>query len=246
MVHRFFVTPQQLDSPLVHIEGGDVRHISRVLRLGPGDEILLLDGCGRAARARIESVHKDVVTCSILEYTAVSGEPPLRVILLQALPKGDKLEQIIQKAVELGVSEVWPVQTGRCVVQLAGEKAAARQSRWQRVACEAAKQCRRPVVPRVKLPLLWEEALTALPAGRLLLLPWEEETGAGLKNVLAGAPPATVVVAVGPEGGWEPREVELARTYGARTVSLGPRILRTETAGPAVLAALMFYWGDLG
>ncbi|MFZ5592299.1 MAG: 16S rRNA (uracil(1498)-N(3))-methyltransferase [Bacillota bacterium] len=245
-MHRFFVAPQQLDGPLVHIEGSDAKHISRVLRLGPGDQIMLLDGNGRAARARIVAVHKDTVTCSILEYTAATGEPPLRVILLQALPKGDKLEQIIQKAVELGVHEVWPVQTRRCVVQLAGEKATARQNRWQRVAYEAAKQCRRPAVPQVRMLLAWADALAALPPSTLLILPWEEEAGTGLKSVLNQPVPATVAVAVGPEGGWAPEEVELARRHGARTVSLGPRILRTETAGPAVLAALMFHWGDLG
>ena len=156
------------------------------------------------------------------------------------------MESIIQKATELGVSEIAPVACRRSVVQLGGEKAGARRERWQRVAMEAAKQCRRPLIPMVRAPENFAPAIAGVSGGSLFLLPWESEHTCSLKEVLAGDAPGEIFILIGPEGGFEPEEVLQAVRQGAVAVSLGPRILRTETAGPACLAAVMYRWGDLG
>ncbi len=245
-MHRFFVAPGDLGKDKIIVTGPDVKHITRVLRLGPGEVIELLDGSGMAARARIEAIDRDTIICSRLEVYEPPGEPPVRVTLLQGLPKGEKMELIIQKATELGISEIIPVACRRSVVQLTGEKAGARRERWQRVAMEAAKQCRRPLVPVVRAPENFAAAIASIPGGALFLLPWEDEHTRSLKEILAGDSPLEVFIFIGPEGGFDPEEVEQAVRRGAVTVSLGPRILRTETAGLACLAAVMCRWGDLG
>lgn len=245
-MHSFFVSPRVLEKDKILITGPDVKHISRVLRLGEGDVIEILDGRGGAARARIEGVSKDAVTCSRLETYEPSGLPPVRVTILQGLAKGEKMEVIIQKATELGVSGVIPVVCRRSVVQLDQGKVEARLERWRRVALEAAKQCRRPDIPVVGVPVDFAAALQAVPGDVLLLMPWEAENSRHLREVLSGDNKRDVFILIGPEGGFDPGEVDLAVGRGALTVSLGPRILRTETAGPACLAVIMYQWGDLG
>jgi 16S rRNA (uracil1498-N3)-methyltransferase len=245
-MHRFFVDQESFGQDKIIVAGPDVKHISRVLRLGPGEIIELLDGCGQAARAQIESIGRDAVVCSRLEIYEPPGEPPVRVVLLQGLPKGEKMESIIQKATELGVSEIVPVACRRSMVQLGGDRAGARRERWQRVAMEAAKQCRRPLFPIVRTPENFVAAINSVSEGALFLLPWEGEHNCSLKEVLVGGVPGEIFIFIGPEGGFDPEEVRQAVGRGAVAVSLGPRILRTETAGPACLAAVMFRWGDLG
>ncbi len=244
---RFFIEPCDVRGDVVTITGREARHIARVLRLGPGDIITLLDGSGCLYRCRIEQIEAGSVICRIMLRQAAGGEPPLRVVLLQGVAKGDRMDTIIQKGTELGVSVFLPVLCHRSVVRLDERKKAARRERWQRIAVEAAKQCRRALVPEVLEPLSWTAALETIPPGALVLVPWEEERYRSLKKELrCRARPDELYIIIGPEGGLETREVEQACRRGAVTVTLGPRILRTETAGPAIVAMVMYHWGDLG
>lgn len=244
---RFFVTPDQVQGNKITVTGPEAHHIKRVLRLGPGDIITLLDGRGNFYESRIESAAGGGVNCLVLRQGQAGGEPPLRVILVQGLAKGDRMDTVIQKGTELGAAAFWPVFCKRSVVRLDASKKVVRMERWQRIAAGAAKQCRRALVPGVAEPLEWSSALDNIPPGALVLIPWEEECGMTLKEVLGSRPrPDEVYVLIGPEGGLEQQEVEAARRRGGIPVTLGPRILRTETAGPAALAMILYHWGDLG
>ena len=256
---RFFVSPEQVQADRIVITGSDVRHISRVLRLGPGDAVTCVDGTGREWTALILEINNHEVTCSIAGEARCQAEPPVRVTLCQGLPKGEKMELIIQKCCELGVHRILPVNCARTIVQLDAKKATQRQVRWQRVAEEAAKQARRGSVPEVAGLVDFASALQQAPKEALAIMPWEDEGQAGLKSLLReprvtggdyqadGMPGETEVwIFIGPEGGFTAREAEQARQAGCRTVSLGPRILRTETAAIATLALIMYELGDLG
>ncbi|PKM83060.1 MAG: 16S rRNA (uracil(1498)-N(3))-methyltransferase [Firmicutes bacterium HGW-Firmicutes-14] len=244
---RFFVPESSIKGDQVVITGPDVKHIGRVLRLGPGDEIVLSPGNGRRFLTRISEITSREVLCKIISEQEVLTEPPVRVSLYQGLPKGEKMELVIQKTTELGVGRIVPVDCERTVVRLDRKKAAARQARWQRVAEEAAKQSGRTVVPQVSEPVGFETALAGLPAGCLALMPWEEESLTGIRTVLQGNTNAVeIAVFIGPEGGFSRREAELARVRRVIPVSIGPRIMRTETAGIAAVAVIMYELGDLG
>lgn len=245
---RFFVLPEQVKEGRVTITGPDVVHIVKVLRLGPEDTLTVLDGRGKVYEAVVEQAGRDEVICAVISEGDASGAPPVRITLVQGLPKGDKMDLIVQKATELGVYRVIPLVCSRAVVKLSGDKPQRRLERWQRIAREAAKQCRRPDVPEVLSPAGWEEILAGMPDGTTALIPWEEENLEPLKKFLSesGPPRGDVYVFIGPEGGFTPAEVDLARSRGISPVTLGPRIFRTETAGLAVLAILLYQFGDLG
>lgn len=244
---RFFVSPEQVKSGRITILGPDVRHITRVLRMGPGDIITVLDGDGKVYEARIESVSRDKVRCEILEEGQAGGEPPVRVTLVQGLSKGEKMDLVVQKGTELGVTSIIPVICKYSVVKLSPKKAAERRDRWQRIAVEAAKQCGRAVVPRVVTPMAWWEALEDIPNGAVALMPYEGENEQKMRDVLRKlAAPPEIYIFIGPEGGIHPEEFEQAYRKGVIPVTLGPRILRTETAGLAALSLVLYEWGDLG
>lgn len=245
-MHRFFITPEQFDSHRPVVRGQDVRHMVKVLRLKPGDRVELLDGAGRAAKAMVEHVRKEEVVCLKMGEFEPLGAPPVEVILVQGIAKGDKMDLIIQKCTELGVSVVIPLICHRSVVQLDDGKIQDRQARWQRVALEAAKQCRRPDVPVVSLPRKLPDVLAGMPKGSAAIMPWEGEDTRSFSDALAGDTPESIYIFIGPEGGFEPYEAEEARRAGVSTVSLGPRILRTETAGLACITIIMHRLGDLG
>jgi len=218
-----------------------------VLRLRPGAKILLFDGRGGQWEGEVKSIGRGAV------YVALTGERnyvpmPLAVNLLQGLPKGQKLDLIIQKAAELGAAQVVVVACERSVVQLDGEKAKGRLARWERIAKEASKQCGRPVPLAVKGVWSLSQALAMVGSGGLSLVPWEEEGVRGLHEALSDqpAPPRVVNILIGPEGGLTPGEIAQAREAGFLSVSLGPRILRTETAGIAAISMVLYQWGDLG
>jgi len=244
---RFFVDPGQVKAGRVTITGPDVVHIVKVLRLGPGDALTVLDGRGNAYEAVIEQAGREAVICAITSHINAGGTPSLKITLVQGLPKGDKMDLIVQKATELGVCRIIPLVCDRTVVKLTGDKSQRRLERWQRIAVEAAKQCRRPDIPEI-LPLAgWETVLADLSDNSLALIPWEEENQVALKKVLEESKTTGgFVVFIGPEGGFTSAEVELARSHGVKPVSLGPRILRTETAGLVVLAIMQYQFGDLG
>jgi len=246
---RFFIEPGQIQnkSDTVLITGTEAHHITRVLRLGPGAGVTLLDGCGNQYAGVIEKTDKGSVRCRVLKQGPAGGEPPVRVVLVQGIAKGERMDYVIQKGTELGAAAYLPVYCRRSVVRLDGKKEATRRERWQRIALEAAKQCGRGVVPLVHEPADWGQVLSAIPTGALVLVPWEEEMSRSLKKELKGRPrPKEVYILIGPEGGLEKHEVDQACERGAIPVTLGPRILRTETAGPAVIAMVLYQWGDLG
>jgi len=235
-MHRFFTT--DIEGNNARITGSDVRHIQRVLRLDIGDAIVVCDGDGRAYNAVIRSVEEGAVLCHITAPLSTAAEPRCRVTLIQALPKSGKMDLIVQKCVELGVFGILPVQSERCVVQL-GEDAEKRRARWQRIAAEAAKQSRRGIVPQVEavLPLKGVD----FSFYDTVLLAYEEERSTTLKSVLRSRGCGDdVALIIGPEGGFSQSEAAFLVTKGAQPVSLGSRILRTETAGMAMLAQLLY------
>lgn len=245
---RFFLTDENIMGTRVRITGDDAHHIVRVLRLKAGDHIEVAFGTGEIGVVELTSLRKDAVEGKVVQRFRSYQEPPLRLRLFQGLAKGDKMDFVIQKAVELGVKEIVPFTSQYTVVKLEAEAQARRQKRWQRIAEEAAKQCLRTELPLVRPLISFHEVLAELkerPQDELVLLPYEHEEKQGIKRL----PPeewGAVSVIIGPEGGFHPHEVEAARAVGASVVSLGPRILRTETAGLVALSLVGYRWGDLG
>lgn len=242
-MRRFFVSPNSLHDSRVSLEGDTLHHLSKVLRLTVGEEIILLDGCGNLAQCRIESLGRKSGEALVLRRWQES-EAVLPIQLLQSLPKGDKMELILQKGTELGVTEFVPVLAGRSTPRLVADREESRQQRWERIIQEAARQCRRPVLPRLATATPLAEALKTCTA-ELRLLPWEEESRP-LASVLPSRPPASAAVLIGPEGGFSAAEAAQASAAGFLPVSLGRRILRSETAGFVVASILQHHYGDLG
>jgi 16S rRNA (uracil1498-N3)-methyltransferase len=243
-MRRFAIAPERIVDGRVTFDAAESRHLARALRLRPGDTVVASDGTGHDYTVRLDTVGARA-TGTVLGVTARGTESPLAVTLLQAIPKGDKLEGIIRAATELGVARVQPMLTARTVVRLTAAEGARRAERWQRVAREAAKQCGRAVVPDVAPPAPVAACLDLARATDLALCLWEEEAPP-LGAVLDGAAPRRMAILIGPEGGLESAEVDAACAAGFRLASLGGRILRTETAAPAVLAVLQSRFGDLG
>ncbi|GFN22521.1 16S rRNA (uracil(1498)-N(3))-methyltransferase [Thermanaeromonas sp. C210] len=246
MAHHFFIPPEELRQKRIVLSGETGHHASRVLRLNIGEEISVADGRGTSFKARVVAVRPGEVVAELLEPLP-SNDPPLSITLLQGLPKGDKMELIIEKATELGVSRIVGLLTERVIIKLDEEAAARKKDRWCKVARAAARQSRRASIPLVEGPCSLEEALNGMAPETLLLVPWEEERQRGLKEALSAVDfSRPLAILVGPEGGLTPAEVDRARRAGGIVVGLGPRILRTETAGLACLAVLMYEGGDLG
>lgn len=243
-MQRFFVEPHQIDEEAhqIHITGSDVNHISNVLRMKMGEELWISDGSKYEYRCTIESFEPDEVLLHIVYSQEPEYELPCRIYLFQGLPKADKMEFIIQKAVELGAYEIIPVATKRCVVKLDGRKSAKKTARWQQIAESAAKQSKRMLIPNVHEVLTFREALKYAESMDVRLIPYELARGMQeTKEILAGIEPGqSVGIFIGPEGGFEEKEIEAAIEGGAKPITLGRRILRTETAGLAILSVLMF------
>lgn len=243
-MQRFFVEPHQIDEAAhqIHIVGTDVNHISNVLRMKQGEEVWISDGGKKEYRCAIEAFSADEVLLHIIYAQEPDYELSSRIYLFQGLPKADKMELIIQKAVELGAYEIIPVETKRCVVKLDGKKAAKKVDRWQQIAESAAKQSKRMLIPNVRQVLSFKEALKYAESMDICLIPYELAKGMQeTKEILAAIEPGqSIGIFIGPEGGFEEKEVEAAISEGAKPITLGKRILRTETAGLAILSVLMF------
>ena len=242
-MYQFFVEPSQIQDKKVIITGSDVNHIKNVLRLKPGEEIAVRNGVdGREYRCGIEEFAQDQAICSLRFVKEEGVELPSKVYLFQGLPKADKMELIVQKAVELGVYEVIPLAVKRCVVKLDEKKARAKANRWQGIAEAAAKQSKRGVVPVVKEPMTMKEAAAYARGMDVKLIPYElAEDMAHTKKVIESIRPGeSVAVFIGPEGGFDESEIETALAAGICPVTLGKRILRTETAGFTMLAWIMY------
>ena len=216
-MYQFFIEDENAAEDFVTIEGSDVNHIKNVLRMKPGEKIRVCTRNGQNYFCSISDITESFVRADILEKEAESTELPCRIYLFQGLPKNDKMEWIIQKTVELGVYEVIPVTMKNCVVKLDDKKAKSKVTRWQAIAESAAKQSKRSLIPEVKMPMSYKEAV-AYAKGLI-------EKG------------ESVAVFIGPEGGFAPEEIEMVRDE-MQLISLGRRILRTETAGIAALAIL--------
>lgn len=240
-MYQFFVGPGQINvnDKSVTIVGPDVNHIKNVLRMKEGEELDVCTGQdGKVYRCGIAAFEEDQIKCELRFVKEDDVELPVKIYLFQGLPKGDKMELIIQKAVELGVYRIIPVTTKRCVVRLDEAKAAAKAKRWQGIAEAAAKQSRRGVIPEVSQVMSFSQALDLASDKDVRLIPYEfaegmEETRELIGGIKKGQ---SVAIFIGPEGGFEPQEIQAAVDKGIRPVTLGRRILRTETAGMTVLA----------
>lgn len=247
-MRRFFIPPGTIPDNCVTITGDLFRHIATVLRLKPGSRIALADGSGREYVGCIAKMDADSLDVTIEERWAepASAAGP-RITLFQGLPKGDKLELILQKGTELGVAGIVPFEAARSITRLPEGRLTEKLERWQRIAREAARQSQRLSVPNVFFARDMEEVLAQAEQHAVKLLLWEGEEPGTLRKLLAETrPPESVAIIVGPEGGLTADEVKRAENRGFVSVSFGKRILRTETAGLAILAILQFCWGDIG
>ncbi|MDR5694994.1 MAG: RsmE family RNA methyltransferase [Armatimonadota bacterium] len=239
-MRRFFVRPEHVRGEELLLVGEEARHAFEVLRLGPGAKALAFDGAGREYVFEVTSASSKALAGRILEVREGKGILPLSLTLVQGVPKGRKMDLIVRMGTEAGIDTFIPVVTRRTVVRFE-EKASSKVLRWQRIAREAAKQSQRTTVPSVLSVCTLEEALWQVDSSDLILMPWEGERQRTLGEVLARNRQARqVVILIGPEGGFEPGEVREAVTHGAVTVSLGPLVYRTETAG-VVTAAMVIY-----
>lgn len=242
-MYQFFVEQSQIQGKRIIIEGNDFNHIKNVLRMKVGEELAVSNGTdGKQYCCSIAEFTEDEVICSLHSVNEDGQELPAKVTLFQGLPKGDKMELIIQKMVELGVCRIVPVEMKRCVVKLDAKKAKSKIARWQSIAEAAAKQSKRQIIPEVAEVCSYKEALAAASKMDLRLLPYEHSEGMARTRRLieSAAPGQEIAVFIGPEGGFEEAEVELAKKAGIEAITLGKRILRTETAGFTVMAWLMY------
>lgn len=246
-MHRFFVP--ELYSEEMHIEGVDAHHISKVLRMQVGDKLQIVSDDGVSALAEVKAFEENEVIVRCLEKLAESHEPQVRITLAQGLAKGEKMEFIIQKAVELGACRIIPVAMEHSVVRLEPAKAVKKVERWQKIAESAAKQSKRDIIPEVQKVQTMAQMLNN-NSFDIKIIAYECEDRRGLKQALKEAfetgTEKELLLIIGPEGGISEKELELARAAGAVPVSLGHRILRAETAGLVAMSAIFYETGDLG
>lgn len=242
-MYQFFVEPEQLQGNRIRITGKDFNHIKNVLRMKPGEELNIKTGTdNKEYRCGIVGFTDEEVICELYFVKEEETELPVKVYLFQGLPKSDKMEFIIQKAVELGVYELVPMATKRCVVKLDEKKAKSKVARWRSISEAAAKQSKRAVIPNVTEPMSFKEALEYCQNMEVRLIPYELADGMEFTRSIIGRIEAnqSVAVFIGPEGGFAQEEIEAAEAAGVLPITLGKRILRTETAGMCVLAFLLY------
>ena len=242
-MHHFFVEPSQIREGKVYISGGDVNHIKNVLRVKSNEVVAISDGTGRRYLCRIAALHTEQAVLLVQEEDLRNTELPSRLYLFQGLPKSDKMELIIQKAVELGVFEIIPVVTKRSIIKLDEKKAGKKVERWNAISLSAAKQSDRNRIPQVKQVMSYVAALQYAEALDITLIPYElaEGMAASKKIIEQILPGQSIGIFIGPEGGFEQQEIAQAMESGALPITLGKRILRTETAGLAALSILMYH-----
>lgn len=249
-MHHFFVDRKNVSGKEIIISGDDFNHAVNVLRLNKGERVLISDSCGtdyicavgEAVRNReAERGIEEYLKLGIEEICEENHELPAKTVLFQCLPKSDKMELIIQKAVELGVTEIVPVASKNCVTKLDKNKADSKIKRWQSIAESAAKQSKRSIVPKISRVMSFKEAVEYCEDFDIRLIPYEEEEGltGTCEAIVSLLPGRKIGVFIGPEGGFDPMEIGMAKRHGIRPISLGKRILRTETAAIAVLSLIM-------
>ena len=243
---RFYVPQLRIEKGMLRVEGEEVRHIRRVLRLKPGDEITVFDGAAREYEGKIVEEGPSSVVILIQNMLPSKAESSLEIILAQGLLKGEKMDYVIQKATELGVKEIVPFVSSRSIPQLDKQRKIKRHQRWEKIAVEASKQCGRGVIPKIEALQDYCEIIQRVSPDLLRLILWERE-GARLREVLTNFKEKTkVFFMVGPEGGFNQEEVENAKQAGFLPVYLGERILRSETVSLSLLSIFQYEWGDMG
>ena len=242
-MQHFFVTPDQVEKPYIYIEGSDVNHMKNVLRMRAGEKLEISDGDNRKYVCQVCDYVEGRAQLEILEERELDTELPSQIWLFQGLPKSDKMELVVQKAVELGAYAVVPVAAKRSVVKLDGPKAEKKVKRWNEIAKSAAKQAGRGIIPEVKSVCSFDAALKAAGSLDVILFPYELAEGMDYtrKVIEEIQPGQSVGIFIGPEGGFEREDEEKALEAGARVITLGRRILRTETAPLMVLSILGYH-----
>ena len=247
-MYQFFVEEAQISEKEIRIEGSDVNHMKNVLRMKFGEKIRISSDTGRNFYGAVSELTDEFVLVTILEELEENTELPNKIYLFQGLPKSDKMELIIQKAVELGVYEIIPVSMKNCVAKLEEKKVTSKIARWQEIAKSAAKQSKRSLVPKVQMPMSYKLAIEKAKELDLFFVPYENERGMqatrdALSQIQKGE---SIGIFIGPEGGFEESEIETIESIGGKSVSLGPRILRTETASLVASSIVLYELSDLG
>ena len=254
-MQRYFISPAQFQEDTAVITGEDARHITKVMRGRPGDQFYVSDGVTREVLAAIKEIGPDSVIAEVIEELAMTQEPHLKVTIAQSLPKGDKMELVIQKCTEIGAAAFVPFLSERTIVQYDAKKEAKRLDRWRKITKEAAEQAHRSKIPEVNAPISWKQLLGLFSEYDAVLFCYEKEHGSQLRDVLkpfalkAAANPETassLMLIVGPEGGFTEDECRMAEEAGAVSVGLGRRILRCETAGMTALTCALYESGEMG
>ncbi|TDF96750.1 16S rRNA (uracil(1498)-N(3))-methyltransferase [Paenibacillus piri] len=269
-MQRYFIAPELFAESTVTIAGDDAHHLIRVMRAKAGDQVIVSDGVSREALVTITETGKDQVTADIVERLKLDREPAVEVWIAQSLPKGDKMELVIQKGTEIGAARFIPFVSERTVVQLDAKKEGKRVERWQKIAKEAAEQAHRNRVPAVDAPLSWKQLLQCAADADAAWICYEKQNGLQLKQEIqaalsvvsdesasihsgagadrsqSGGRQPRLMLIVGPEGGFSEQEVAAAEAAGCRSVSLGRRILRTETAAMVGLTCILYESGEMG
>lgn len=235
---RFFADKGSFSEKSIIIAGDDFSHISRVLRMKQGDSLVICDGEGTDYQCLISQITKNEAVCEIVSKAANPCEPEIGITLYQGMPKGAKMEYIIQKCVEIGAKKVVPFISERTVAKNDGKI-----QRWNKISAEAAKQSGRGIIPKVLMPVSFKEAIEMAREQELAIIAYEEEREAAAREVFRCIRPKSIAVFIGPEGGFEKKEVDLAVSAGMKAVSLGKRILRTETAGMALISNIVYEYG---
>ena len=237
---RFYIPKDRIKGPDVTIEGDEAHHVASVMRLGEGDSVVVFDGEGNEYKAAIKTVdaRRKSVTLNIVSASTFSSESPNRITLAQAIPKKGKMDLVVEKATELGVFRVIPMTTERTIVKPGAGASLKMAKRWKKITVEASKQCGRTVVPEVADITRFRTVAASAAEYDIALMACLAEGVVPLKDIIAGSLPEKILVLIGPEGDFTPKEVEMARAYGFGLVSLGPRVLKSDTAGLFVLSVL--------
>ena len=243
---KFFVNDENIENNIINITGQDFNHIKNVLRLKVGDNIIVSNGKEIEFDTKIVNFTNNSVEAEILNQHSTQNEPSVKITLFQGLPKSDRMELIIQKAVEIGIYQIVPVLTERVVVKVDEKNAKKKTERWEKIAEQASKQSGRNIIPEVSTPIAYKDAIRMLETYDLIVIFYEKEQNKTLKELLNNLDkkPNNIAIFIGPEGGFSESEIELVKQFNLAT--LGPRILRTETAGLISTAVILYHMGDLG
>ena len=244
---KFFTARENIKDTTLIIDSEDANHLKKVLRINVGDKITVCDGAGIDYTVRVSEIGKNEIECDIIDRKKSDTEPNINITLYQGLPKAAKMDYIIQKNTELGISKIVPAKLARCVVKLENKAAEEKKcERWQKIAVASAKQSGRGIVPEISNPMTVDEIIEDVKDYDLVFVPYECEDQSRLKTIVESAPDAKdIAFIIGPEGGFDISEIEKLKAAGIKTVTLGKRILRTETAAEAVVSMLMYAYDEI-